>query len=1319
MLAFLNSFGAPEAHTLDPYGISPTDRSSEGYFNPQLKELLHEALRSLPSNTILVEASVAVSVGQAALTIGSPTLLQYLPGGNQLGVLSSPDDFDPPDQPGWFLLTLPFLGRLQDRAHDQLAGGDANPLMVDPIRIIRHTNPPELIPPLALALGHWGSITPVLKAVAALDAIEGHRWARLDPTSCEESWYRLQTSSLEPVERSLESITAARPEGPARLSRPAALRRAFVSVREAYPPRSLPDRLLPPEVTSEAPIWREGHWLAPQSIQTLRAVTGLTALYFFTEGAGKIVFDHSATDAPVDLTVNQIRHVAWVSGGGIRFMGTASVGVPQAPRIIDAWQQSQALTVECWLHLPTAAPSGPVAILAFGRSRSQAGLRVMALPPSSTAPAGFEIQLRVAPGQKEGLLTARFPTTGGQPVHLVFTRAATGAAVLYVNGVPAAEAVMAGRLDQWPHTQLTLSSGSASGGLWLGTFRLVALYDRALKAGEVEGNYSAQAGHDLYGWATTRILLHQAGLASSPQGGTAKPEWHAAMTHLPIAIPAEKAATRSVSPVTLVVSPYRRINHQPAPSRSQRLPRIVVVELLAMDSVEGTLLPAASNTWEVTGRNEGLLLAQRWAREEHQRMTASSPAAMLRLRWIEAPSEARHTPVAVSYTFEPVTALPQPPNLVRTTARLRSPVVDLRFREGQYGGKGIPDLVQPQELAPPLVTQVRPLAQAELGGEGKAQLWGLSGLLVEVRYSENGRGSVGRKVPDGENSQPAAEQISALWWQAPQHQVQYRPASSNEGAPAAGLPPLFRAPAVRALLTSPADLPLPDMQAITDGLKTSGTPSRWQPILPGTLRYLILGARPGVMLVLRHQLIRQMVDSPRSLATLTSGSIPVQHRTPRPLPLPANNALAGEAALRPWASTFEPWNTLIASASPVDEAFFAAGSGSQARRLRLRMVSPIHGAVAISWDGSVEFDVSNGPDGTSFDGWDIQLTLTDGSRTVVYQSQSTRRPSGAYRWTTASAEDARLLLADKRLGDQLTVRASVRATSPDSGIAQQLSFTLRVVDETAPALPLSPIFALFEDPEYNRRLTSSAARSIGTVQRTQDAQAAVQTIILAADRQEYNPDSRVSLLFDTDSPTWKPTAAVRLRHIDQHGITCQVDEPELTIQAGSLMTFSLRELGRGSSRVSLQAGDVIECVVTIAEAVSGLAVRLTIVEEPVEPAPEAAYALLRWQRMAGEAQVECVRFAWGPAPSRTELVCADDLRSGLVRRRAVFQWTDTVRIGMLVGYAVQKIAANGATYVPAPEPPVGVLPVEVAPLWLQLGVTATLDVDTLLRPDPE
>lgn len=88
---------------------------------------------------------------------------------------------------------------------------------------------------------------------------------------------------------------------------------------------------------------------------------------------------------------------------------------------------------------------------------------------------------------------------------------------------------------------------------------------------------------------------------------------------------------------------------------------------------------------------------------------------------------------------------------------------------------------------------------------------------------------------------------------------------------------------------------------------------------------------------------------------------------------------------------------------------------------------------------------------------------------------------------------------------------------------------------------------------------------------------------------------------------------------------------------------------------------------------------VSIVAEPVTPAPDAGYALLH--REPDDA-VHCARFAFSPMPARVELIDPGDLQKQVVRRRAVFHWTDSVRTTQPLLYALQKTTVFGATHFP-------------------------------------
>ena len=69
--------------------------------------------------------------------------------------------------------------------------------------------------------------------------------------------------------------------------------------------------------------------------------------------------------------------------------------------------------------------------------------------------------------------------------------------------------------------------------------------------------------------------------------------------------------------------------------------------------------------------------------------------------------------------------------------------------------------------------------------------------------------------------------------------------------------------------------------------------------------------------------------------------------------------------------------------------------------------------------------------------------------------------------------------------------------------------------------------------------------------------------------------------------------------------------------------------------------------------------------------------------------VQCRKFAWSPNPQRIELVNEEDLKRDIVRRRAVFQWVDSVAVSATDtfskydwSYAIQKITPSGSTHFP-------------------------------------
>lgn len=795
-----------------------------------------------------------------------------------------------------------------------------------------------------------------------------------------------------------------------------------------------------------------------------------------------------------------------------------------------------------------------------------------------------------------------------------------------------------------------------------------------------------------YGWLAVGLQL-LTGLLRRTAGTTFTSRRHVAATQIPLRLAGAQV------PSGLVVSPFLSLELRPAPAASDL--RVVIAELLAINGASGRLRPVASQSWESTAAIAGREreLATAWARETHRRLSPESPVAVLRyreLRSAAAGAPSTSASLITSFGFGLVSDVQAPRTLARRVFRLRSPVSQLRFRDGHFGGAELPGAIEPFELAPPQTTSVQPLRLDERPtvmpptATETAWPWGFAGLRTSIHFTDHGEGVAGRTTA----SDPSG---ITLWWQGLHHAVQYRSALGAD--PAAGLPPDFRSPAIRGFLPVLPALPLPGLDA--SGLFPAATSAWRQPILPGSIRTTVVGARPGAFLSLRPQLTRQSgldasAPGPQRGATLTSGSVPVQHRAPRPVSLPPNDPADLEHALQPWASWFAPQRGLVARTEPTDEAFFAASATRAAQRLQLKLVSPARGQLEAGWDGVIVAELAF--DGT-FDEWALSIELLHGGRAVPYSIEPPAdRGAGRYTFRPAATDAPNPTEAFFNLLSNLTpgdlVELAVRVTRAGAdGFFQTLSLPMRAVDLGAPhRLPLEPFFILFEDPEYNRLLASPSNHSTGLVKTLASGQVMMRSVTLTTDRAEYDPTSQLAVRYDWEDDR-SQAAELFVDLIDLAGLAHPLTlrgARAISLPAHTLQAFPLAALRNGDTSLQLTGGETLILKLRI-PAVAGtiveqatIAVAVSIVARPVTPVPQAAYALLRRQVIAGQEQVECVRFAWSPPATRVELVCPDDLRTGIVRRRAVFLWTDTARAATATGFAVQKITLSGSTHFPEP-----------------------------------
>lgn len=237
-----------------------------------------------------------------------------------------------------------------------------------------------------------------------------------------------------------------------------------------------------------------------------RVTEGIVVLYDFDEGDGELVED-SGPDEPVDLVIQDPDNVIWEDGYlTVVEPGTVIQG-ETAPKLYEALTDSNALTVEAWIRPAFVGQSGPARIVAYSDPFSD--LCNVMIGQDDTE---FHARLRTSAtgnkGRPRRLKTFDIAVTD-ELTHLVYVfDGDSGQAAFWVDGEERMLEVggnyVAGDVggnftdpgnghDGWDETY-TFGLANEDGQLnrvFLGDYHLVAVYDRALSADEIDQNYEA------------------------------------------------------------------------------------------------------------------------------------------------------------------------------------------------------------------------------------------------------------------------------------------------------------------------------------------------------------------------------------------------------------------------------------------------------------------------------------------------------------------------------------------------------------------------------------------------------------------------------------------------------------------------------------------------------------------------------------------------------------------------------------------------------------------------------------------------------------
>jgi VCBS repeat-containing protein len=218
-----------------------------------------------------------------------------------------------------------------------------------------------------------------------------------------------------------------------------------------------------------------------------RVATNLQVLYELEEGSGTTVTDTSGVGTPLNLTIGSASAVSWISGGLKINSATLIQSAGSATKVISASQSTNAITIEAWVQPANLSQTGPAPIVSVSQASNK---RNFTLGQSGNR---WDGRLRTSTTNQAGSgLTSAVGTATLNPTHVVFTRDAAGAVRIYVNGVQSATGTLSGNFSTWTtNYKLGLVNELSTGSPWLGDLYLVAIYNRALSAGEVRQNWLA------------------------------------------------------------------------------------------------------------------------------------------------------------------------------------------------------------------------------------------------------------------------------------------------------------------------------------------------------------------------------------------------------------------------------------------------------------------------------------------------------------------------------------------------------------------------------------------------------------------------------------------------------------------------------------------------------------------------------------------------------------------------------------------------------------------------------------------------------------
>ena len=232
-----------------------------------------------------------------------------------------------------------------------------------------------------------------------------------------------------------------------------------------------------------------------------RVDANVIALYDFSSGAGDMVLDRSGVGTPMDLLITG--DMQWVDGGGLQNVnGKAVASAASSAKLFNMISEDQdEFTIEAWI-VPTSDDQnvGGISVIAAYQRTDNASINNnnFILGQVDT---NYQLRTRSANTGNNGQPAL---DVNGSPVrtdlmHVVLTVDGTSGRKAYIDGqfVGDMDGAPLGQLNWDGNFGFTIGNEyeDQSGNLWQGTYRMVAVHNRALSETEVAQNFDAGLGN--------------------------------------------------------------------------------------------------------------------------------------------------------------------------------------------------------------------------------------------------------------------------------------------------------------------------------------------------------------------------------------------------------------------------------------------------------------------------------------------------------------------------------------------------------------------------------------------------------------------------------------------------------------------------------------------------------------------------------------------------------------------------------------------------------------------------------------------------------